>query len=165
MPAMTSKWKALPLLALACLLGGAIVPNAADGAGRKKGKFFVSFHVQGDKSEGKRRVQDEILNGETVYFRRTPIITHKQFDGYWPFPADDGTYGVAFHLNSTGRRRMSMVTVRERGKLMRTVVNMRKVDVLRIDRPPNDGIIVVWKGITDKELKEIAKIIPQISEQ
>ena len=41
---------------------------------------------------------------------------------------------------------------------------MRKVDVLQIDQPPNDGIIVVWKGITEDELREIAKLMPQITE-
>ena len=161
MASMKQKWRALALLVIACLFGGALGPDLARGGGRK-GKFFISFHVQGDESEGKRRVEVETINGQTVYFSRTPVITHKQLDGYWPFPAEDGTFGAAFHLTTSGQRRLSTIGLTERGRLIRTVVNMRKVDVLYIDRPPEDNMIVVWKGLTDEDLKQIAKLMPQI---
>jgi hypothetical protein len=160
---MTAKWKVLALLAILCCAGGIFGPKIAMGGG-KKGKFSISFHIQGDETEGNRRVKEEVVNGQRVYFRRSPVITHKNCDGYWPFPADDGTYGVAFHLSASGRRRISTIAITERGKFMRTVVNMRMVDTLIIDAQPDD-MIVVWKGFTERDLKQISKMMPQISEQ
>ena len=48
---------------------------------------------------------------------------------------------------------------------MRVVVNMRKVDVMLIDKNPEDGILVLWKGLTEEELKKLEKTLPQIAAQ
>lgn len=146
-----------------CLLSVLAMPASVNGAGRKKGGFFISFHVEGDKSEGDRRVAEDSIDGRTVYFRRTPLITHKHLDGYWPFPAEDGTWGAAFRLTSTGQRRLNTAGLTERGRLLRVVVNMRMADVLLIDKQPEDGMIVVWKGLTDDDLRQLEKQMPQLA--
>ena len=152
----------MTILLSVCLLPTLGLPLSVDAAGRKKGEFFLSFHVEGDKSEGKRRVSDDTINGRTIYFRRTPVITHRHLNGYWPFLADDGSWGAAFRLTGTGQRRMNTVGLTERGRLMRVVVNMRLIDVLNIDKAPDDGMIIVWKGLTEDDLKKLEKQMPQL---
>ncbi|MCB1100135.1 MAG: hypothetical protein KDN22_31515 [Verrucomicrobiae bacterium] len=149
----------------ACLVPALTLPLSVSGAGKKKGAFTISFHVEGDKSEGDKRVAEDVINGRTVYFRRMPVVTNKDFRGYWPFPADDGSWGAAFKLSSTGLRRLNTAGLTERGRLMRVVVNMRMVDVMLVDRNPEDGIIVLWKGLTEAELKKLEKALPQIPAQ
>ena len=153
------------MLLAACLVPALTLPLSVSGAGRKKGEFSISFHVEGDKSEGDKRVGEDVINGRTVYFRRLPVVTNKDFQGYWPFPADDGSLGAAFKLSSTGLRRLNTTGLTERGRLMRVVVNMRKVDVMLIDKNPEDGILVLWKGLTEEELKKLEKTLPQIAAQ
>ena len=108
--------------------------------------------------------RSNILNGRKVYFKRTPSLTHKHFNGYWPFPADDGSYGAVFRLTSSGQRRMNTVAMTEKGRLLRIVCNMRLIDVVEIDGAPKDGLMVVWKGFSEAELGQIEKEIPLVSE-
>ncbi|MGK0188887.1 MAG: hypothetical protein ACI9R3_004701 [Verrucomicrobiales bacterium] len=162
---MKTRRSILTILLAASLLPAFALPVSVNASGRKKGDFFVSFHVEGDKSEGERRVAEDVVNGRQVYFKRMPVVTHKDMRGYWPFPADDGTWGAAFKLSSSGQRRLNTAGLTERKRLMRVVVNMRKVDVLYIDEAPEDGMIVVWKGLTEEELKKLEKKMPQLKSE
>ena len=155
----------LSIFLTACLAAALTLPLSVSGAGKKKSEFSIGFHVEGDKSEGEKRVGEDVVNGRPVYFRRMPVVTNKDFQGYWPFPADDGTWGAAFKLSSTGLRRLNTTGLTERGRLMGVVVNMRKVDVMLVDKNPEDGILVVWKGLTENELKQLEKTLPQIAAQ
>jgi hypothetical protein len=132
------------------------------GAGRNPG-FIISFHPEGDEVEGKRKVLPDMVEGKKVYFHRVPVVTHKNIVGYWEFPGDDGqSYGAAFLLNSAGYRELETLAITGRGRLLRAAVNRRPVDVLRIDSAPQDRVIVIWKGITEKEIKKIAKKLPRL---
>lgn len=162
---MTTRRKTLTAILATGLLPALALPLSLHASGRKKGEFFVSFHVEGDKSEGKRRVAEDTINGRTVYFKRMPVVTHKDMRGYWPFPADDGSWGAAFKLSKSGVRRLNTAGLTERKRLMRVVVNMKRVDVLYIDKAPEDGMIVVWKGLTEEDLKKIEKMMPQLKSQ
>ena len=142
-----------------------ILSAAAYGGGRKGSKaFFISFHVEGENVGGSRRVVADTIGGRQVYFKRSPAITSKDIEAYWPFPADDGTFGVALKLNARGRRELQTLGIVEQGKLLRAVVSMRLVDTLVIDQAPNDGTIVIWRGVTEADLAKMAKMFKQMGE-
>jgi hypothetical protein len=41
----------------------------------------------------------------------------------------------------------------------------RVVDALTIDQPVNDRVIIVWKGLTLDEIRELDKVLPRIGQE
>jgi len=142
----------LPLLLLF------VLPALAPGSGKSPG-FSISFHAEGDEFEGPRMVRgdsEEGPDGKRHFFRISPVVTNRNFKGFYSFPADDGTYGAAFRLDDTGWESVMQTAAVDSGKLMRVIVSGRPVDFIRIDKPRHDDhLIIVWKGLTEKDLKEL----------
>ncbi len=133
------------LLLIIAALWGAATPLSAAG---KKQPYLVSFHEEGDKEEGVRKVQEAKLNGKTYYFRKQPLITHSNFRAYWPFPADDGqTWGAVFWLDTGGQHALQRLGG-QRDQYLAAAVNRMPVDFQYIDEAPTDGRIVIWKNLS-----------------
>lgn len=142
----------LPLLWLFAL------PALAPGGGKSPG-LSVSFHAEGDEFEGQRMVRadpEKGPDGKKHFFRISPVVTNKNFKGFAVFPADDGSFGAAFKLDNSGWESLLQTAAIDSGKLMRVIVNGRPVDFLRIDKPRrNDHTIVVWKGLSEEDVKAL----------
>lgn len=136
----------LPLIAAAAI---------SSHAGSKAPGVQITFHPEGEESDGPRMVMPDITqDGQRHYFRISPEISIKHLHAYYAFPAQDGvSWGVALRLNEEGRRAHQILTTTYGGKLVRTVVNGRAVDTLRVDQAPDDGWIMIWRGLTPEDLK------------
>jgi hypothetical protein len=118
-------------------------------AGGKAPEFIISFHEEGDKIEGERRVHPLPIAGETRYFRKIPFLMHVNVKAYWPFRAADGqSWGAVFWLDDSGRlavQRLGNLAVRN--QYLAAAVNRVPVDSVRINNGPEDGKLVIWQGL------------------
>lgn len=120
-------------------------------AGKPKGPF-IGMHPEGDKNEGPRMVRPDNVGGQVVFFRISPEVSGRHFGAYAPFMADDGSFGVQLQLKEEGERAVQVMCSTYQGKLVRIIVNGRPVDTVRLDRPPTDGKIIIWTGLTKQDL-------------
>jgi len=124
-------------------------------SGARKPQLNVSFHLQGEEYEGGKFVQPMRLGSppQTYYFRKAPSLTQRHIVGYYPFQSNDGSsWGSAFKLNDNGTSTLSTISAAGRGRKLLTVINGEPVDFVVLDRTITDGYIVVWGGLTEKDL-------------
>jgi hypothetical protein len=134
-----------------CFIGRMRLLSAA---GKAENKASLSFHVETEASDNPKMIFPHTLNnGQTRYFRRLPEISTKDVVSYSPFPSDAGDgYGAVYRLRDSAAKRLSALTNINQGKWLVAQVNGRIVDAVIIDQPINDGVLVVWKGITLADL-------------
>ena len=142
-----------------------ILPVTVMASGKKTPAAAISFHMQGSPAEAPRFARKvKTLIGEK-YFRKVPEVSTKDIIEFSPFPADDNsTYGIVFKLSDPATRRLMATTTQNRGKLLLALVNGEALGVVRIDKPVTDGILVIWSGIKEQEIKLYDKICPRIGE-
>ena len=154
-----------PLTALCSLLGVILLAMPALAGGKKTPPASISFHMEGDAVEVPRFAREFNTLAGVRYFRKVPEISSKNIVSFSPFPADDKrTYGLVFKLDGQGTKRLLEATTMNQGKLLLALVNGQPLGVVRIDKPVNDGVIVVWSGVTNQEIKLYDKMAPRIGE-
>lgn len=150
---------------LAAVVGLALVAPVI--AGGKAGEDpMVSFHIETDHAENPKMVFPIEVGGKTRYFRRLPEIGTRDIAAFRPFPGDDGanTYGIVFQLKNGPSRRLASITNANQGRMLLAMTNGRPVDMVMIDQQVNDGFIVIWKGVTEAEIRLYDKAAPRIGE-
>lgn len=149
--------KALLLLAsLLCLLQPAL-------AGGKSPQAYIGLHVEGDEYEGEKFVRPNTINGQVKFFRILPEVGTRHFSAFQAFMAEDGgSYGVALRLNDEGMRAMQVMCTNNQGRLARTIVNGKLLDIIKIDRVPADGYVIVWSGLGPEDLKVLGKKLKRL---
>ena len=79
----------------------------------------------------------------------------------YPFQAADGTWGAAFLLDNKGRIELEAASTLRRGSSMVVFVvtkhGIHQVVDMVIDKPVRDGIITIPKGLTELEIRALAK--------
>lgn len=146
------------ILALAC--GLAFWPSGIDAAGRKTPSNLFTLHVQGTPDQGEKFVTPVKLGSEAqqYYFSIAPEIHDNHVAAIYPFISRDGaTYGVSFILNQVGRERLSSVTLQNQGRLVGIHLLGGHNSALFVDRPVDDGVVVVWEGLTQAQIKTLSK--------
>jgi hypothetical protein len=154
--------KHLILLALLIIPASTVTSWAS---GKKTPPASISFHMEGSAAEVPKFARKvKTLIGEK-YFRKVPEVSTKDIVAFSPFPADDkNSYGVIFKLNSKATQRLNTSTTMNRGKLLLALVNGQALGVVRIDKPVKDGMLVIWSGIKQQEIKLYDKVAPRIGE-
>jgi hypothetical protein len=135
------------------------------GAGNKTKGNFVTFHLEGEESETEKFVTPVKLGSEyrQYFFRKMPAFSDKDIWWFYPFIAQDGqSFGVAFRLKDGKAEEFSGITVENQGKLFGTRVLDAPLQALIIDQPINDGVIVIWSGLSQDHLKAINSVIPHV---
>lgn len=122
--------------------------------GKADNKASISFHIETEASDNPKMIfPHTVNNGQKRYFRRIPEISSKDVVSYSPIPSEAGDgYGAVFRLKESAAKRLSAVTNINQEKWLIAQVNGRLVDSVIIDQPINDGVLVVWKGITLADL-------------
>lgn len=144
-------------------MAAALFPNALTAAGKKLPDLRVSFHLQADP--GDRQVFKQLAAGREVLFHKSAAISTKNIVAFRSFPSDDGnSYGIVFQLNKTGSSRLRTMSTAHQDKLLLAVVNGQVRDAVLIDRPINDGLIVIWKRVSLAEVKLADQHVPRIGE-
>ncbi len=150
----------IAILAFAALL--IFTPNAS--AGGDKGKpARISFHIETEGTDNPKMIFPHEIFGKQRFFRRIPDISSNDLVAFSPFPAEDqASYGAVFQLKDPARRRLAAVTADNIGKWLVCQAFGRIVDGVLVDEPVDDGAIVIWRGLTLEEVKEIDKVMPRI---
>jgi len=144
------------------LLATLIFTTAAHGSGKSAGPY-IGIHAEGDEHDGPRMVKPSVINGEKRYFRISPEVVTRHFDAFHAFVAEDGaSYGAALRLNDEGQRAMTVMVSTNQGRLARTIVNGKPLDIIRIDRGGNDGYFIVWGGLNGADLKLMGKKLKRL---
>jgi hypothetical protein len=139
----------------------------ADAGGKAGEDAVVSFHMETEHAENPNLVFSLEISGKVRHFRRMPEISTRDIAAFRPFPGDDGanTYGVVFQLKNQAARRLSNLTAANQGRMMVAMANGRVVDGVMIDQQVDDGFIVIWKGITEADIRLYDKEAPRIGEE
>ena len=150
------------LLAFAALL--VIAPPAV--AGGKKKAARISFHMETAGTDNPKMIFPHEVFGKQRFFRRVPDISSKDLVAFSPFPAgDQASYGAIFQLKNAAQRRLAAVTADNIGKWFVCMACGRIVDGVLVDQPINDGAVVIWRGLSLEEVKEMEKAMPRIGEK
>jgi hypothetical protein len=124
----------------------------------------ISFLVEGAESDGPRMVREMDLQGKKLFFKKMPMATHRNIKAFFPFPANDGSFGVALRVDESAWRTVREVGALDQGKLILVLVNGRIVQTMLADNPKKDDhIIVIWKGLTEAEVAQLKKSYPEIA--
>jgi hypothetical protein len=134
--------------------------------GDKPPAVSISFHMETDASDNPKMIFPYAVMGNQRFFRRLPEVSTKDFVAFSPFPSDDQmSYGLVLQLKDNARRRLAAMTQISSGKWLVCQAFGRIVDSVLIEDPVDDGVIVVWKGITIEEVRKMDEAIPRIGEK
>jgi hypothetical protein len=136
-------------------------------AGDKKGKdVALTFHMQ-TEIEGNPKMFFKInVAGKECAFSQMADFSSRDVVAFSPFLGDDqNTFGIVFQLKSSAKNKLENLSTANRGKYLCAKFNGRVVDAVMIDKTVTDGILVIWNGITDGEIKALDKLAPRIGEK
>ena len=105
-----------------------------------------------------------LLSGVPVYLQRMPLITDREIKSVYPFPAADGTFGVYLRLDGHGTGLLGQYTMERRGRELVVMLNGRQISNLMVDRPVNDGIVSIPRGLSPEDVDLLAKTFPIMGE-
>lgn len=146
-----------PFAVLSALLIFLPQPGAPLQAGDGKQKHTFAFHEEGVATDGENKVFPHSVAGQEKFFRMTPFLTHMDFDGFVPFRAEGGGFGAAFVLNRHGKVKLDQITTARQGSHILASIDMKPADVMVVDRPVKDGVIVLWKGLGPEHIQYLEK--------
>lgn len=138
------------------------------GSGKRGEGVLVTFHLETSKEEWPKFAQAVKMGdpAQQFYFKLTPAFTDVDILWYYPFISKDGvTYGAAFKLKDGPTERLISLTSDPvyRGKLLGAHVqpltskSQPLQSYLQIDRRITDGVLVIWKDLTDMHLRAFSE--------
>jgi|GEM_PF-411366 len=136
-------------------------------AGNKSKTKIISFHLEGSETDNPKFVIPVKLGSDyrQYYFSRIPSFTDSDIEWFYPFTSGDGqSYGAAFHLKSHAAAELKGLCLTHPGKLLGIRVSGAQFQAVIIDRPVNDGVIVLWQGLTQEHLTLFRKKFPHVDD-
>ena len=136
-------------------------------AGGDKGKKVpIAFHIETEGTDNPKMIFPYRVMGKDRFFRRLPEVSSKDFVAFSPFPSEDQlSYGVVLQMKDKARRRLAAVTMVSTDKWLVCQAFGRIVDAVLIDAPVDDGVVVVWKGLTIEEVRQLDEALPRIGDK
>ena len=128
----------------------------------KDPKVVITVHSQGNDMDSPKTIFRRQIEGRQVIFKVIPEFSHESVAAIHPFPADDGTHGVALKLDFKGANALDLVTRMRSGEMLMTMVNGTVVDWVQIDKPIADGIFTIWRGLPEELVAVMEKEYPPI---
>jgi hypothetical protein len=131
-----------------------------------KAKFTISFHAQGDEMSSPRTIFRLSIPGypDPVVFEKVPQFSQMQIAAFHSFPAEDGeTLGLTLKLDFRGKNALDVLSRTRTGQLLVAMINGQPVDYVMVDSPISDGVITIWRGVTQPVIDELAKKYPTIN--
>jgi hypothetical protein len=156
-----------PRLAALLMMLALALSQTVSAAGKKGDKASVSFHMETEATDNPKMIFPQEANGHTRYFRRMPEVSTKDIASFSPFPSDagGGDYGIVFILKENAAKRLGAVTNMNPGRWLISQLNGRVVDGVLVDKPVNDGRLVIWKGATLADIALFDEQLPRIGQQ
>ena len=157
-----NRTRAAILTGLIALLTTPVCP-----AGGKAGETgMVTFHLETEAGGNPKMVFEMQDEDKMRFYQRAPTISMKDITAFTPFPSGTGDlYGVVFKLTKAATGRLQSVSNANIGKFLVAQANGRVVDGVLIDKPVDDGFIVIWKGLTQDDIKLFDKALPRINDE
>jgi hypothetical protein len=156
---MNSRFAALLMLAVLVL-----VPTAF-ASGKKENKASITFHMETEATDNPKMIFPQLANGQRRFFRRMPEISTKDIVSFNPFPSEAGDYGIVVRLKSNAAARLSAVTNANQGKWMISQVNGHVVNGFFIDKQVDDGVLVIWQGVTLADITLLDEELPRAGDK
>ena len=142
-----------------------LAPLAVQAGGKAGDDCSLTFHLEGDANDNPKMIFAENVSGKVRVFRRMSEISEKDIESFAPFPAADGvSAGLMIRLKGAGARRLAAVTSTNPDRWMIARINGRSIDAVLIDQQISDGKLVIWKGVSQREIQQLDKIAPRIGE-
>ncbi len=140
--------------------------HSAHAAGKKNDKAVVSFHLQAESIDNPKMIFPYSVGGEKQFFRRMPEIRTKDIESFSSGPSvhDENEFTVAFRLKKTAAQRLQLVTNANQGRWMAAQLNGRVVDCTIVDAPVDDGVLVIWNGVTAADIDTLEKALKRTKE-
>jgi hypothetical protein len=152
---------------LLILLAVAAAPFWCEAGGKKTKGLAVTFHVEAEQTDNPKFITPVKLGKEhrQYFFSKVPTFSDKDIKWFYPFTAADGvSYGAAFRLKDHSATELKGVTLTNQGKLMGLRCSDAPLQAVLIDRPIDDGIIVVWSGLQQRHLEEFREKFPHVDD-
>jgi hypothetical protein len=128
--------------------------------GKRPQKNRLTFHIQGDRTDGQKMVFPVPMGNKKLFFRKTPLTATKEIVSLKHFVAEDGNYGATFTFEKAAAGRIAAITTSNQDKWLVAMLNGRPVDVVFVDRPVVDGRLVIWQGIKQGEIIRFEYAMP-----
>ena len=154
----------LRLAAFSMALILAFAPSVFAG-GKKETKVSITFHLQAEDTDNPKMIFDQLTNGKRLFFKRLPEIGTKDVQSFNPFPSDFGDYGMVVKLKGNAASRFTALTNAYQQKWMISQVNGKVVDGFLIDKEVDDGLIVIWKGLSLVDINMLDEELPRIGHE
>jgi len=126
-------------------------------------KFSVTFHMETDANDNPKMVFPQAVLGRQRVFRRLPDLSSRDIEGFKRIASGGNEgMGVVFKLKETASKRWQAVTSTNINRWVVSQVNGRVVDAFVVDQPIGDGLVVIWKGLTEEDLVLLKKEFTEI---
>ena len=137
--------------------------SAISASGKKNDKASVTFHMETENTDNPKMIFPQLANGQTRYFRRMSEANMNDIVSFNPFPSEmgDDDYGIVFQLKNHVATRIAAITNANQGRWMIAKLNGRVVDGVLIDQQIDDGLLVIWKGVTLADIDALDKALPR----
>lgn len=158
-------WRMRPLPLLAALSFAAIW--WCEGAGTQSQKTLLAFHLEGQETDNPKMIVPVKLGTDhrQYFFSKIPSFTDRDVLWFYPFTAADGvSYGAAFRLKEHAAQELKALSLTNQGRLLGLRCADAPMQAVVIDRPIDDGVVVVWMGLQQKHLQQFRKKFPHVDD-
>lgn len=132
----------------------------------KKPSVDLRVHAMGTAAEAPSfAYPTTLLNGTPIFLQRMALLTQREVSSVYPFNAADGSQGIYLKLGAHGSRLLQQHTMSKRGTMLVVLLNGRQVSNLLVDRPVDDGIVCIPRGLNDDEISLLTMAFPIMNQQ
>jgi len=146
------------------ILAISMAAPSAFAMGKRPEKNRLTFHLEGDATDGPKMVFPLPMGNKKRFFKKSPLTFTKEIISFKHFVAEDGNYGATFSFDKGAFNRIAALTTQNQGKWLVAMLNGRPVDAVYIDRPVRDGRLVIWQGIKQVEIIRFEYALPLTGE-
>jgi hypothetical protein len=97
------------------------------------------------------------ISGKNVAIEKLPWISERDVTAFFPYPAQDGTYGALVQLDEHGRVVLDTLSIEHRGGFLYVFINGRMITSLNVDKRVSDGRLYIPFGLTAADIDLMKK--------
>jgi hypothetical protein len=141
-----------------CLLTLCLVFTVSNGLAKQRHcTFRVHAQANPQDTEVFSTSAHARISGKDIAIEKIPWISEHDVAAFFPYPAQDGTFGALFQLDEHGRVVLDTLSVERRGGFLFVFVNGRIITELQIDKRVSDGKIYVPSGLSASDIDSMKK--------
>jgi len=142
------------------LLGAALVFSLALSVPAGTRHCIFRVHLEANARDGEVFAQPiRSITGRTVFIEKIPWLSERDVQRFYPYRAADGSgsYGALLELDDHGRTVLDGLSVEHRGSYLYVFINGRPLTEFQVDRRVSDGKIYLASGLTEADIKSMAR--------